>query len=258
MRKIKYGTISLKDIKKTEDSRLREKADVSDLMHDIEQRGLLEPVGIRKQDNALIYGNRRVKAFENLGYKEIDCIFFGDVSDDDLLISNVAENIKRKDIGSIEIGRIVDILTKRGLSDNEIAERFGITKGRVQRTLSCYKHLKGTPFEQLAVYGSYGAATQRKGIPESLVWQIEMALQKSKRNATKDEWNILLVGAEQGLINSTNISTFRYILLAEPDIDIEKALKYLINSKVTYATFVLDRKTLAKEIQKTKFQVILN
>ncbi len=43
MRKVKDENIRLADIKFTENSRLRGKDDVSDLMHDIEQHGLLEP-----------------------------------------------------------------------------------------------------------------------------------------------------------------------------------------------------------------------
>ena len=96
MRKIKTGKIKLKDIKHVENSRMREKSDVGDLMHDIEQRGLMQNVGIRISDNALIFGNRRVAAYTKWGYDEVECIFFDDVNDDELLIANLAENLKRK------------------------------------------------------------------------------------------------------------------------------------------------------------------
>ena len=67
MKKIKSGKILLKNIKHIENSRLRDLNEVSDLMQDIEQRGLLQPIAIRMSDNALIFGNRRVKAYEKLG-----------------------------------------------------------------------------------------------------------------------------------------------------------------------------------------------
>jgi len=54
MKKINVGTIKLKDIKHIENSRMRNVDEVSDLMVDIEQRGLMQPVGIRVEDNALI------------------------------------------------------------------------------------------------------------------------------------------------------------------------------------------------------------
>ena len=106
MKKIGNGIIKIKDIKFTENSRLREKTDVSDLMRDIEQHGLLEPIGIRKEDNAIIFGNRRTTAYKKIGYNTIDCIYFSSISDSDLMVLNIVENIKRKSIGSIEIGRV--------------------------------------------------------------------------------------------------------------------------------------------------------
>lgn len=132
MKKIKTDTIKLKDIKHIENSRLRGKDDVSDLMIDIEQRGLIQNVGIREGDNALIFGNRRVKAFEKLGYEEIQADFYRDLTDEELLIMNLAENIKRKNIGSIEIGRICLILNDKGLTNTEIAAKLGIQSSRVR------------------------------------------------------------------------------------------------------------------------------
>src|SRR3990167_2869964 len=127
MKKVKSEKIKLKDIKHLENSRLRDKDDVSDLMHDIEQRGLLENIGVRLNDNALIFGNRRVKACEKLGYEDILCDYYDDVSDEELLITNLAENLKRRDIGGIEIGRICKLLMQNGMLTTEIAEKLGIS-----------------------------------------------------------------------------------------------------------------------------------
>ena len=138
MKKISSGKILLKNIKHIENSRLRDNDDVSDLMGDIEQRGLLERVGIRKQDNALIFGNRRVKAFEKLGYEDIECDYYEEMSDNDLLITNLAENLKRKNIGSIEIGRICKILQNNEMTNSEIAKKLDITKSRVDSAICAY------------------------------------------------------------------------------------------------------------------------
>lgn len=248
MEKVENSVIKLKDIKHIENSRLREKDDVADLMHDIEQRGLLEPIGIRQQDNALIFGNRRVKAFEKLGFDEIECSIFKDVSDDELLLTNLVENIKRKSIGTIEIGRICKMLNKRGMTHSEIAERLGITKGRVRSCVACYNLTVGTPFENLIVYGKYSKA---KGIPENLIWKVQDSLRRT-RVLTKADWDTLLRAMELGEISSHNISVLRAILMTDKKISISNALAILDKSKVIYSYLNVNENVFLREKRKTK------
>lgn len=252
MKKVSSGKIKLNAIKHIENSRLREKTDVADLMHDIEQRGLMHNVGIRKGDNALIYGNRRVKAFEKLGYEEIPCDFYEDIDDEELLIANLAENIKTKSIGTIEIGRICKILQSKGMTQSEISERLGITKSRVMSSVSAYNVTIGTPFEKLVIYGKLGHG--RKGIPESLIWKIHEGITRAKvgRKITKEEWEVLLRAAEKGELNSHNVSMLRAILLSDDKMTIVKALGILDKTKVIYAYFSADRKVLSQCMRKEK------
>jgi len=251
MKKVKSGKIKLSDIKHIENSRLREKTDVSELMHDIEQRGLLENVGIRLSDNALIYGNRRVAAFTKLGYSEIPCDFFDDMSDDDLLITNLAENIKRKNIGSIEIGRICHILNDRGMRNTEIAAKLGITKSRIESSNAAYNVTIGTPFESLVTFGLMGKAS--KGIPESVIWKIQNSLTRAiGRKISKDEWTSLLDAVEQGKLTGKNVTILRAILMAYKGKTVDEALSMLDESKIVYATLCLNREELVKAMRKVK------
>ena len=176
MKRVKTELIKLSDINHIENSRLRDQDEVSDLMHDIEQRGLLENVGIRVTDNALIFGNRRVKAYEKLGYEAIMADFYDDLTDEDLLITNLAENIKRRNIGSLEIGRICKILSDRDMTATEISSKLGIKPSRVQSSISAYDVTIGTSFEKLIVYKDKGS-----GIPESSIWKIQNALTKYRK-----------------------------------------------------------------------------
>jgi len=232
MKKVLHGFILIKDIKHIENSRMRELDDVADLMNDVEQRGLLEPIGIRKNDNALIYGNRRVKAYEKLGYEKIECDFYDGVSDDDLLIANLAENLKRKNIGSIEIGRICVILQSRKMTGTEIANKLGIPRSRVESSIAAFNITKGTPFERLVTFG------KRDGIPESLIWKIQTSLMRA-RKLTKEDWNFLLTALEKNEITTEHISQLRSVILSNPELSMEKALDVLKRCRIihSYLTF---------------------
>lgn len=258
MKKIKSGLIELNKIKYVENSRLRAKDDVSDLMIDIENHGLLQPVGIRLKDNALIYGNRRVKAFEKLNYDKIPCEYFEDVSDEDLIILNLIENIKRKNIGSIEIGRMCSILIEKGLSNMEVAARLGINSTRVHSALSAYRVTVDTPFESLVIFGSgderKGVNKNMKGkIAEGIIWHLQTSLSKALgKKITKQQWAILLRAIEEGKIVNQNIPTLRYILLMDKNRDIARALELLDKTKIVYAYLSFNEDELIKAMRKEK------
>lgn len=249
MRKIKSGKVALKDLKFLENSRLRGVDDVSDLMKDIEQRGLLQGIGVRLEDNALIYGNRRVKAFEKLGYEEIPCDFYTDVTDEMLLVMNLVENIKRRNIGSVEIGRVVEILLNKNLTNSEIAEKLGISKDRVQGCLSAYRITKGTPFEKLV--GLHRGNAAGGGIPEGILWKIQTSLTKA-RKLTNEDWNLLLVEIEKGNFTTHHIANLRKVLLANKTLTVKQGLEILEKCYVAHVTLCFDVEELNKALSKEK------
>jgi len=250
MKRINTGTIKLEDIKHVENSRLKETSEVDDLMQDIKQRGLLENIGIRITDNALIFGNRRVEAFKKLGYKEISADFYDDVDDNELLITNLAENIKRKGIGSIEIGRICQILLEKNLTKKEIAVKIGITYSRVNSCMSAYNITKGTAFEKLVTFGERGGG--KTGIPETLIWKVQNSLTRARKLTEKD-WNYLLQALESGLLNNELITQLRKVLISSPHLSIPEALDVIKQCKVIHVFFHINLKELNKEMKKEKY-----
>lgn len=253
MKEVKFGKIKLKDIKHIENSRMRGNDDVSELMFDINQRGLLQPVGIRISDNALIFGNRRVKAYERLDYEEIECKFYDDVSNEDLLIMNLVENIQRKNIGTIEIGRVCKILMEKGYTQSEIAQKLGINKQRVSSCVSAFNVTVGTPFEHLVRLRHN--KDKQGGIPEGLIWKIQTSLSRSLgKKITKDQWNILLSAVEEGKLHGKNIATLRYILMYDDKKDIVKALSILDRVKTSYFYISFNEEEFNKAKNKEKIQ----
>ena len=253
MKKIKSGLIKLRDIKHIENSRIRFKEDVEDLMHDIEQRGLLQNVGIRQSDNALIYGNRRVKAFEKLGYESIPCDFYDDIDDDELLIVNLTENTKRRDITPIEIGRVIDLLIKRNFLKTEIAEKLGIDKKRVDICLTCFENVKGTPFENMITYNK-----TKKGIPESMVWSIQSTFSRlygsggANGKIPKEHWNILLKAVEEGKLTHQTITPLRNVLYTYKNISLQDAIDLLDKGKSVGVNLFLKKDVLFRLMKENK------
>lgn len=116
-------------------------ADDIALMQSIKNNGLLQPIGVSVNEDetyTIIWGNRRLLAFNKLGYKTIPAVIFSDknedISETDFFITNVIENLQRKPNNLFELGRVCSILRK-DLSPSEIAVRLGIPKERVRYAL---------------------------------------------------------------------------------------------------------------------------
>jgi len=251
MNKVGTELIKIDKIKHVSNSRVLQKDDVADLMNDIKQNGLLQNIGIRIEDNAIIYGNRRLKAMKNLGYDKVMVDFFEDVSDDDLMIMNLSENLKRKNISCIEIGRICQTLLENGMHKNEIAAKLSISISRVSSCLLTYEITKGTPFEDVVMFGNTGAS--KKGIPETLLTQIQTNLSRAfpRRIISKSNWMILLKACESGDLNGKNITALRGLLVFN-NCDVKRALEALKDTKIIYANLVVNSDEFIKEKAKSK------
>ena len=251
MKEVKTEEISLKQLKHVANARLRDTDDVSDLMNDIKSRGQLSPIWVRVKDNALIAGNRRVKAFYNLGLTKIKATFFDDVNDDDLIVLNLIENLKRKGISPIEVGRMCNMLKERSeMTLGELSARLGMTKSKVEACLAAYKRTVGTPFEKLITYGEIGR--NKFGIPASLIWKIETSLTRAKR-LTKSDWDILLHAVEERNLTVEHITMLRKILMMDRNLSITRALDMLGKCKMVRVFFHINSRELVKEMKNQKF-----
>jgi len=114
--------------------------DIEDLAHSIKIYGLLQvPPGRRKDgDVELCFGHLRKRAFAKLAKK--DPLKFGkmpvdirDLSDNQMALFALEENLKRRDITPIELARAVDNYLNRFLekTEVEVAEYLNMTKGNV-------------------------------------------------------------------------------------------------------------------------------
>lgn len=161
--------------------------DISELMSSIKEEGLLTPLIIAKSYKAkddheyiLVAGNRRYEALKKLGIKTVECFVKVDVvSDKELMITNLTENIQRKSTTPYEEGRYMYLLSKNfEMSVKEIAVRLGTTVAYVNLSLKAYKD---TPekYRDKVVYSGTGKHLPGK-IPVSLALRINTLAKNNK------------------------------------------------------------------------------
>jgi ParB family chromosome partitioning protein len=112
--------------------------DLSDLISSIAQRGVLEPILVRRRDDGrftIISGERRFRASMEAGLSEIPCIEM-DVDGADLLEIALIENLQRKDLTPFEEADGYSALQVRHQYTHEqIAKAVGKSRVTVTETL---------------------------------------------------------------------------------------------------------------------------
>lgn len=104
--------------------------DVVELARDIERNGLMQPIIVQPYTNGrysyrLIAGHRRHKAHEVLKWDEIDCIIKDNIDEGKALISNLAENIHRKQLNILQEARALEKLRDKKFSVDAVALALG-------------------------------------------------------------------------------------------------------------------------------------
>jgi len=112
--------------------------DLSDLKSSISEKGVLEPILVRKREDGrftIISGERRFRASLEAGLTEIPCIEM-DVHDGELIEIALIENLQRKDLTPFEEAEGFGYLRDRhGYTHEQIAKAVGKSRVTVTETL---------------------------------------------------------------------------------------------------------------------------
>lgn len=180
----------------TTNSRWRVDQGLEELMESIKQHGILQPITARAEDRAVICGNRRLGASIKLGLSFVPVIFMEKIDDKTLELLNLMENMQRKDISSIEIGRQCDMMlknTKFRISIAEIATSIGVTENRIKICLDIFLHLPAIYRDK--VVSLYISRDRKIGdLPENIVFAI-LNFSRQFKSLNKDEMDLLLRNA---------------------------------------------------------------
>ena len=115
-------------------------AELAELQASIRANGLLQPVTVRPAAHGfeLIAGERRLRAVQQLGWREIPAIVreSGEVDDKALLLLALVENLQRTDLNAIEEGEgYQQLIARFSLTQQEVAEVVGKDRSTVANTL---------------------------------------------------------------------------------------------------------------------------
>ncbi len=120
--------------------------DLSGMMESIKSVGLLNPITLNKKEGSDLYeiiqGNRRYLSCKKLGFENISAIIKYDVPAREVDLMNLTENIQRKDISPVEIGRYIKELNETHLMNiAEIATRLGLSKNQTKGYLDVFNEV---------------------------------------------------------------------------------------------------------------------
>lgn len=112
---------------------------LEELKKSIISNGLIQPITVRRiQGNRyqLISGERRLRAYKDIGYKEIPAYIIKVDSDEILLALALIENIQRERLNPIEIGNAYKrLMDECHLTQEEIADKVGKDRTTIANTI---------------------------------------------------------------------------------------------------------------------------
>lgn len=116
---------------------------LDELKKSILLNGLIQPITVRRTKAShyqLISGERRLRAFKELGFKEIPSYIIKVDSDEVLLALALIENIQRERLNPIEIAHAYKrLINECHLTQEEIAEKVGKDRTTVANTIRLLK-----------------------------------------------------------------------------------------------------------------------
>ena len=114
---------------------------LNELKESIEKNGLLQPIIVKKAVKGyyIIAGERRYRAFELLGRKEIPSIV-KEMTDKEMMVFAVLENLQREDLSALEESESYkNLMDKMSLTQEELAKKLGKSRSYIANSLRLLK-----------------------------------------------------------------------------------------------------------------------
>jgi ParB family chromosome partitioning protein len=115
--------------------------DLDDLVASIKEKGILEPILVRKLGNRfqIIAGERRYHAAKSAGLAQVPCIEI-DVDERGVLEISLIENLQRRNLDPFEEGdAILELCEKFAYTHDKVAQKLGKSRSSVTEILSIAK-----------------------------------------------------------------------------------------------------------------------
>ena len=112
---------------------------LEELARSIRSEGIIQPLIVRRTDTAgtyeIIAGERRWRAARLAGLREVP-VLVRTMSDEDVMVVALVENLQREDLNPAEEARAIQELKDRlGLTQEDLARRLGKSRSRIANSL---------------------------------------------------------------------------------------------------------------------------
>lgn len=115
--------ISVKNIRNEHDK------DIAELADSINRQGLINPITVMSVSGGkyrVIAGHRRLEAVKRLGLPHIECQILESMSEKDIVLTQLAENVQRKNMSAQELVDVFEELKEKyHMKQNVIAKLLG-------------------------------------------------------------------------------------------------------------------------------------
>ncbi len=116
---------------------------LEELKKSILENGLIQPITVRRAEDGfyeLISGERRLRAFKEIGYREIPAYIIKVDSREAMIALALIENIQREKLNPIEIAHAYKrLMTECNLTQEDIAEKVGKDRSTITNSIRLLK-----------------------------------------------------------------------------------------------------------------------
>jgi len=116
-----------------------EDASITDLADSINDKGLLNPIIVRKLPNGtydLVAGQRRFLAIKRLGWSTVSAIIRDFEDDTDAAVISLIENVHRADLNPIDKARAYQMIYEKYQNYNLVAKETGVSAQTIKKYIS--------------------------------------------------------------------------------------------------------------------------
>lgn len=154
---------------KRDDRQRRDLTGIENLAASILANGLINPITITKE-NVLIAGERRLEAVRLLGLPTVTVQYLEDLSDDQMYLIEIEENVKRSDLTWQDLNTAYSIYHKKLVQMHgpewtflKTAEQLGINKHTLSKHLSVYadRHRPNSMLDKAETFNQAYTMAQR-------------------------------------------------------------------------------------------------